>query len=268
MSLRPSLTTRPHGRERRPSLRCLFIRERESGRLEEDKENVKAHRLNRIALVSVFGLTLALPQAARGQTRVAAAEYIAGDSEVLRLADDTEVLRLAGDTEAYDALRRVSDMLYARGEALRALQLREQLGDFALSNRDAGVAADAYLDAAWIAHELALQVDSGPKPPFAFGVWSTHKKAYARGLEADAERFVRKAAGVVESGDLSDWQRAGIRRRLEKTLTGANLVWGIGDRQADQSFVWSSMARVSRTDSAGLRVRSGLLVRIPLEFGS
>ncbi len=228
--------------------------------MEEDKENVNAHRLNRIALVSVFGLTLALqPQAARGQTLVAAAEDIAGDSEVLRLA---------GDTEAYDALRRVSDMLYARGEALRALQLREQLGDFALSNRDAGVAADAYLDAAWIAHELALQVDSGPKPPVAFGVWSTHKKAYARGLEADAEHLVRKAAGVAESGDLSDLQLAEIRRRLEKTLTGANLVWGIGDRQADQSFVWSSMARVSSTDSAGLRVRSGLLVRIPLEFGS
>ncbi len=228
--------------------------------MEEDKENVNAHRLNRIALVSVFGLTLALqPQAARGQTLVAAAEYIAGDSGVLRLA---------GDTEAYDALRRVSDMLYARGEALRALQLREQLGDFALSHRDAGVAADAYLDATWITHELALQVDSGPKPPFAFGVWSTHKKAYARGLEADAERLVRKAAGVAESGDLSDLQLAEIRRRLEKTLTGANLVWGIGDRRADQSFVWSSMARVSSTDSAGFRVRSGLLVRIPLEFGS
>ena len=114
--------------------------------MEEDKENVNAHRLNRIALVSVFGLTLALPQAARGQTLVAAAEDIAGDSEVLRLADDTE---------AYDALRRVSDGLYARGEELRALQLREELGDLALSNRDAGVAANAYLDAAWI--ERAVQ---------------------------------------------------------------------------------------------------------------
>ncbi|MEE9577805.1 MAG: hypothetical protein V3W35_10355, partial [Gemmatimonadota bacterium] len=80
---------------------------------------MNAHRLNRIALVTVFGLTLALPQAARGQTLVAAAEDIAGDSEVLRLA---------GDTEAYDALRRVSDRLYARGEASRAIQLREELG--------------------------------------------------------------------------------------------------------------------------------------------
>ncbi len=165
---------------------------------------MNAHRLNRIALVSVFGLTLALPQAARGQT-LAVAEDIAGDSEVLRLA---------GDTEAYDALRRVSDGLYARGEELRALQLREELGDLALSNRDAGVAADAYLDAAWIAHDLAQQMDSRTKPPFSFGL-----DADVRWLEADAERLVRKAEGVVESGTLSDLQLAGIRRRLGKTLT-------------------------------------------------
>ena len=176
-----------------------------AGGWEEDEENVNAHKLNRIALVSVFGLTLALPQAARGQTLVAAAEDIAGDSEVLRLADDTE---------AYDALRRVSDRLYARGEELRALQLREELGDLALSNRDAGVAANAYLDAAWIAHDLAQQMDRRTKPPFSFGL-----DADVRWLEADAERLVRKAEGVVESGTLSDLQLAGIRRRLGKTLT-------------------------------------------------
>ncbi len=49
---------------------------------------MNAHRLNRIALVTVFGLALALPQAARSQTLVAVAEDIAGDSEVLRLAGD------------------------------------------------------------------------------------------------------------------------------------------------------------------------------------
>ena len=166
---------------------------------------MNAHIIKRIALVSVFGLTLALPQAARGQTLVAEVEDIAGDSEVLRLA---------GDTEVYDALRRVSDGLYARGEELRALQLREELGDLALSNRDAGVAADAYLDAAWIAHDLAQQMDSRTRPPFSFGL-----DADVRWLEADAERLVRKAEGVVESGTLSDLQLAGIRRRLGKTLT-------------------------------------------------
>ena len=175
---------------------------------------MNAHRLNRIALVSVFGLTLALPQAARGQTLIASAEDIAGDSQVLRLADDTEVLRLAGDTEAYDALRRVSDGLYARGEASRAIQLREELGNLALSNRDAGVAADAYLDAAWIAQQLALQMNSRTKPPYA---WSL--EGQVRWLEADAERLLRKAEGVAESGDLSDLQLAGIRRRLGKTPT-------------------------------------------------
>ena len=166
---------------------------------------MNAYRLNRIALVSVFGLTLALPQAARGQMLVADAEYIAGDSEALRLADDTET---------YDALRRVGDGLYARGEELRALQLREELGDLALSNRDAGVAADAYLDAAWIAHDLAQRMDSRPKPPYSFGVDSD-----VRSLEADAARLLRKAESVVESGDISDLQLAGIRRRLGKTLT-------------------------------------------------
>ena len=175
---------------------------------------MNAHRLNRIALVTVFGLTLALPQAARGQTLVAAAEDIAGDSEVLRLADDTEVLRLAGDTEAYDALRRVSDGLYARGEASRALRLREELGDLALSSGDAGVAADAYLDAAWISQQLAQQMDSRTKPPHAWSV-----EGQVRWLEADAARLLRKAEGVAESGDLSDLQLAGIHRRLGKTLT-------------------------------------------------
>ena len=166
---------------------------------------MNAHRLNRIALVSVFGLTLALPQAARGQTLAAEAGDIAGDSEVLRLADDTET---------YDALRRVSDGLYARGEELRALQLREELGDLALSNRDAGVAANAYLDAAWIAHDLARQMDSRTKPPYSFGL-----DADIRWLEADAARLLRKAEGVAESGDISDPQLAGIRHRLGKTLT-------------------------------------------------
>ncbi len=175
---------------------------------------MNAHRLNRIALVTVFGLTLALPQAARGQTLVAAAEDIAGDSEVLRLADDTEVLRLAGDTEAYDALRRVSDRLYARGEASRAIQLREELGVLALSSGDAGVAADAYLDAAWIAQQLALQMDSRTKPPHAWSV-----EGQVTWLKADAERLLLKAEGVAESGDLSDLQLAGIRRRLGKTPT-------------------------------------------------
>ncbi len=166
---------------------------------------MNAHRLKRIALASVFGLTLALPQAARGQMLVAAAEDIAGDSEVLRLA---------GDTDAYDALRRISDGLYARDEASRALQLREELGDLALSNRDAGVAADAYLDAAWIAQQLALQMDSRTKPPHA---WSL--EGQVRWLKADAERLLLKAEGVAESGDLSDLQLAGIRRRLGKTPT-------------------------------------------------
>ncbi len=165
---------------------------------------MNAHKLNRIALVTVFGLALALPQAARGQTLVAAAEDIAGDSEVLRLA---------GDTEAYDALRRVSNGLYARGEASRAIQLREELGDLALSNRDAGVAADAYLDAAWIAQQLALQMNSRTKPPHA---WSL--EGQVRWLKADAERLLRKAEGVAESGDLTDLQLAGIHRRLGKTL--------------------------------------------------
>ena len=175
---------------------------------------MNAHRLNRIVLASVFGLALALPQAARGQMLVAAAEDIAGDSEVLRRADDTEVLRLAGDTETYDALRRVSDGLYARGEASRAIQLREELGDLALSNRDAGVAADAYLDAAWIAQQLALQMNSRTKPPHA---WSL--EGQVSWLKADAARLLRKAEGVAESGDLSDLQLAGIHRRLGKTLT-------------------------------------------------
>jgi len=166
---------------------------------------MNAHRLNRIALVSAFGLTLALPQAVRGQTLVAEAEDIAGDSEVFRLADDTET---------YDALRRVSDRLYAQGEELLALQLREELGDLALSNRDADVAANAYLDAAWIAHDLAQQIDSRTKPPFSFGL-----DADVRWLAADAARLLRKAEGVAESGDLTDLQLAGIRHRLGKTLT-------------------------------------------------
>ncbi len=174
------------------------------------EENMNAHRLNRIALVSVFGLTLALPQAARGQTLAAAAEEIAGDSEVVRLADDTE----AYDAEAYDALRRVSDGLYAGGEAWRALQLREELGDLALSNRDAGVAANAYLDAAWIAHQLAQQMDSRTKTPF-----SSSLDADVRWFAADAARLLRKAEGVAESGDLSDLQLAWIHHRLGKTLT-------------------------------------------------
>jgi hypothetical protein len=38
-------------------------------------------------------------------------------------------------------------------------------------------------------------------------------------LAADAERLVRKAMGVAESGDLSEIQLAGIRRRLGKTPT-------------------------------------------------
>ena len=165
-------------------------------------------------MVSVFGLTLALPQAARGQTLVAAADDIAGDSEVLRLADDTETYGETDDTETYDALRRVSDGLYAQGEELRALQLREELGDLALSNRDAGVAANAYLDAAWIAHDLARQMDSRTKPPYSFGL-----DADIRWLEADAARLLRKAEGVAESGDLSDLQLAWIHHRLGKTLT-------------------------------------------------
>lgn len=178
--------------------------------LKKLEENMNAHRLNRIALVSVFGLTLALPQAARGQALVAAAEDIAGDSEVVSLADDTE----AYDTEMYDALRRVSDGLFARGEELRALQLREELGDLALSNRDAGVAANAYLDAAWIAHQLAQQIDSRTKTLSPFSL-----DADARWYKAEAVRLLRKAEGVAESGDLSDVQLAWIRHRLGKTPT-------------------------------------------------
>lgn len=178
--------------------------------LKKLEENMNAHRLNRIALVSVFGLTLALPQAARGQALVAAAEDIAGDSEVVSLADDTE----AYDTERYDALRRVSDGLFARGEELRALQLREELGDLALSNRDAGVAANAYVDAAWIAHQLAQQIDSRTKTLSPFSL-----DADARWYKAEAVRLLRKAEGVAESGDLSDVQLAWIRHRLGKTPT-------------------------------------------------
>jgi hypothetical protein len=168
-------------------------------------ENMNAHRLNRIALVSVFGLALALPQAARGQTLAAAAEDIGGDSEVVRLADDTE---------AYDALRRVSARLYARGEAGRALQLREELGDLALSNGDAGVAAHAYVDAAWIARELAQLADSRARRTLWLN-WD----ADVRWFVAEVERLLGKAEGAIVSADLSDQQLAGIHHRLGKTPT-------------------------------------------------
>ena len=167
---------------------------------------MNAHRLNRIALASVFGLMLALPQAARSQTQVAAAEYIAGE---------TEGLGLAGDPEEYDALRRVSDGLFARGEELRAFQLREELGDLALSNGDAGVAAHAYLDAAWIARALAQQWAS-----YARRTLGLHLDADVRWFDAEVRRLVAKAEGAVESADFTDQQLAGIRRRLGTSLTG------------------------------------------------
>jgi hypothetical protein len=202
--------------------------------LDKLEESMNAHRLNRIALVTVFGLALALPQAARGQTLVTAAEDIAGDSEVLRLADDTEVLRLAGDTEAYNALRRISDGLYARGEASRAIQLREELGDLALSNRDAGVAADAYLDAAWIAQQLALQMNSRTKPPYA---WSL--EGQVKWLKADAERLLRKAEAVAESGDLTDLQLAPRAEKVERAVAWAE--------RYEADTVRSGLERVPRT---------------------
>ncbi len=167
---------------------------------------MNAHRLNRIALGSVFGLMLALPQAARSQTQVAAAEYIAGE---------TEGLGLAGDPEEYDALRRVSDRLFERGEELRALQLREELGDLALSNGDAGVAAHAYIDAAWIARARAQQWDN-----YARRTRGVNLDADVRWFDAEARRLVTKAEGAVGSADLSDQHLAGIRRRLGTSLTG------------------------------------------------
>jgi hypothetical protein len=167
---------------------------------------VNVHGLNRIALASVFGLMLALPQAARSQTQVAAAEYIAGDREIHGLA---------GDPEEYDALRRVSDGLFERGEELRALRLREELGDLALSNGDAEVAAHAYLDAAWIARARARQWDD-----YARRTRGLNLDADVRWFDAEVRRLVAKAEGATESAGFSDEQLAGIRRRFGTSLTG------------------------------------------------
>ena len=105
--------------------------------------------------------------------------------------EEPEIIR------TYQALHDAGTFLFVRGLSNEAMRVLEELGDLAVSRNDAKVAADAYRDAAWVAHSVARDL---PSTGSLFEFPATASTRQGQAMTGEAERLLRKAEEAEKAG--------------------------------------------------------------------